>query len=91
MYYNTNKEEGIDLEISLKNSKSQEVIILSIFKDNKELSASKAWSIYNKNKNTPLTSIRRAITDLCTKGELIKTDKTVIGIYGKKEHIYKIK
>lgn len=75
----------------MKNTpKSQEQAVLKIFKDKKKLSASEAWLLYNKKDNTPITSIRRAITDLCSEGELVKTLKTKEGLYGKPEHIYKI-
>ena len=90
MYYNTNNETGSSLENSRKNTYTQEEIVLKIFIDNKRLSASEAWKIYNKKGNTPITSIRRAITNLCGKGKLIKTEGTRDGLYGKKEYIYQL-
>ena len=89
-YYNTNKEKADVLINSNNKAKSQEDIILQIFTDNIKLSASEAWKIYNKNGMTPITSIRRAITNLCNDYKLLKTDETINGLYGKKEHIYKI-
>tara|TARA_R110002020_G_scaffold267311_3_gene482436 strand:+ start:1700 stop:2044 length:345 start_codon:yes stop_codon:yes gene_type:complete len=87
-YYNTNTEQGSELTKSNEKAKSQEEKILKIFKIKNKLSASEAWAIYDNKINTPITSIRRAITNLCSDGELFKTNEKIIGIYGKKEHIY---
>lgn len=38
--------------------------------------------------NTPLTSTRRAITNLTARGYLKKTDEKVIGSYGRRECIW---
>ena len=90
MYYNTNKEVGSTLENSKLNTNTQEKAILKIFVDNNRLSASETWNIYDKKENTPITSIRRAITNLCNESKLIKTEDTTNGLYGKKEHIYQL-
>jgi hypothetical protein len=87
-YYNTNKEFGSDLKNSNNKAKSQEEAILKIFEDKIKLSASEVWNIFDYSGTTPITSIRRGITNLCIKGDLFKTEKTKKGIYGKKEHIY---
>jgi hypothetical protein len=88
-YYNTNKECGVVLGRSNAKAKTQEDDILVIFRNKKRLSASQAWALYDSSGVTPLTSIRRAITNLCRDSRLIKTDDVVEGIYGKNEHIYK--
>jgi len=36
----------------------------------------------------PITSIRRAITNLTDDEKIVKTQKTTKGIYGKKEHLW---
>ena len=41
--------------------------------------------------NAPITSVRRAITDLTTEDKLIKTDIMKKGIYGKEVHCWKLK
>tara|TARA_Y100000356_G_scaffold123877_1_gene119273 strand:+ start:25 stop:336 length:312 start_codon:yes stop_codon:yes gene_type:complete len=41
-------------------------------------------------RNIPITSVRRAISDLTRNGELVKTDKQVMGIYGRKEYVWRI-
>ncbi len=41
--------------------------------------------------DTPITSIRRAMTNLTNRGNLVKTDAQVTGAKGKPEYIWKIK
>jgi predicted transcriptional regulator len=89
-YYNTNKETGKTLFESNSKALSQEEEILNIFLEHKQLSASRVWNIYNKNGLTPITSVRRGITNLCYRGLIEKTDSKTVGIYGKNEHIYKL-
>ena len=40
-------------------------------------------------KKVPITSVRRAISDLTREGVLKKTDKQRIGYYGKKEYMWR--
>ena len=39
---------------------------------------------------TPLTSIRRAMSNMVNAGRLVKTDGTRMGLYGRPEHLYKL-
>ena len=41
-------------------------------------------------RNIPITSVRRAISDLTSNGDLVKTDKQVMGIYGRKEYVWRL-
>jgi hypothetical protein len=43
------------------------------------------------NEQTPLTSIRRAITDLTNRDRLVKTDKKVLGSAGRKTYTWRLK
>lgn len=89
-YYNTNKIKGDALKTSQKKTESQESLIYNFFLDNEEpLSPS---MIFNKSDlNCPITSIRRALTNLTLDKKIIKTSRTVKGIYGKPEHLWKVK
>lgn len=89
-YYNTNKIKGDALKTSQKKTESQESLIYNFFLDNEEpLSPS---MILNKSDlNCPITSIRRALTNLTLDKKIIKTSRTVKGIYGKPEHLWKVK
>jgi tRNA(Ser,Leu) C12 N-acetylase TAN1 len=87
-YYNTNNLDGKRLVDAIDNNTKQEDIVLMLFKkENRPMSASMVYELYD-NSQTPLTSIRRAMTNLMTKRHLKKTDSMVMGLYGKKEHLY---
>ena len=89
-YYNTNSEKGQQLKDSHRKARSQEELIYSYFLTYGEpLSPSQ---ILNKlNLNCPITSVRRAMTNLTIDKKIIKTDKKVKGLYGKKEHLWRLK
>ena len=89
-FFNTIKETGETLRESILKAKSQEERILLIFKDRAKnrvyrLTPFQVQNIYNNFfRATPITSIRRAMTNLTTKGLLVKTDEMSYGEYGKK-------
>ena len=90
-YHNTNGLCGKALIQSEQKAKTQEEEIYILFSQFKSLTASNARNVYKHKDTTPLTSIRRGITNLCNLGKLEKTEDMVLGIYGKPEHIYKLK
>lgn len=89
MYYNTNNHEGQMLLDFESQADSQEERILAIFKAKPSLAPSQVWNAYG-NKRTPITSIRRAITNLSKEGRLIKTQEKQIGMFGRPESVYKL-
>ena len=95
MYYNTNKESSSTLKRSKKRAETQEEIILDLFKRNPNFHMTpfdiqEALSmLYDM--NAPITSVRRAITDLTTEEKLVKTDIMKKGKYGKEVHCWKFK
>ena len=97
MYYNTTNETGISLKTNFEKADNQTRLTLSVFQTypNDNLSANDVWSflIDNEsiNEQTPLTSIRRAITDLTNQDRLVKTDKKVLGLAGRKTYTWKLK
>jgi hypothetical protein len=97
MYYNTTNETGISLKTNFEKADNQTRLTLSVFQTypNDNLSANDVWSflIDNKsiNEQTPLTSIRRAITDLTNQDRLVKTDKKVLGLAGRKTYTWRLK
>jgi Fe2+ or Zn2+ uptake regulation protein len=89
-FFNTIGEDGQQLADSNATSKSQEDLILSIFRRcDYNLTASDVWR-WMKVHDTAilLTSVRRAMSNLCTQGYLEKTENKRMGIYGKVEHLY---
>lgn len=95
MYYNTNNETGSTLAASRSNSMTQETIILEIFKNNtnEEFTPTEILSVIgfqDPNCNWPITSIRRALSDLTSENKLTKTDNQKLGPYGKHEFTWKL-
>lgn len=73
-----------------KKAQSQEDKILGIYRQRIMLSPSQAHKIYcAAYTNTPLTSIRRAISNLTRDGLLIKTEIQIKGLFGDKEKVWK--
>ena len=90
MYYNTTSEKGGHLKTSHTRTRTQEEKIYSFFLTfGQPLSPS--MILDKMNLKCPITSVRRALTDLTSKGKLIKLDKLVMGGYGKKEHLWRLR
>ena len=91
-YHNTTNLNGKELKEAKRNAVTQEEIILDIFKDKEvRLTPSDVWIIYRRDiKDVPLTSIRRAITNLTNRYKLYKCNDMREGMYGKLEHCWKI-
>lgn len=89
-YFNTTKLSKEKLIEANAEALDQEVAILEIFKKNSPLSPSDAWRIFERNyRSILLTSVRRSVTNLTTKGYLIKTSVQKIGVYKKPEYVWK--
>ena len=87
MFYNTINEVSSGLVVSHTNTRTQEAIILDCFKSAKEPLSPSMVHFLTKLK-CPITSIRRAMTDLANAKKLVKTDLYTIGKFGKKEHLW---
>lgn len=86
-FYNTNKENAKEYLDSSQKAKRQEVVIYDLFLlFNEPLSPSMVCKALNE--KWPITSIRRAMTNLANDGLIVKTQKTVKGVYGKNEHLW---
>lgn len=89
MYYNTNKVSGDELQTRTAKAATQEEIVFNIFKKSRRpLTASDVWGMFGTLTNTPLTSIRRAITRLTIEGKVVKTNFKKTGLYGAPEFYY---
>lgn len=78
---------------SRKSAESQEARILKHFAERSELlelSAGDLWHVLNTG-NEPLTSFRRALTNLAKQGKVEKLQSTEDGFYGKQEHLWRLK
>lgn len=89
LYYNTNKEDIQQVNSSLSKAKTQERIIYKLFLKTKQpISPSNVFKSLNF--IWPITSIRRAITNLTSENKIVKTSNTVKGMYGKQEHLWSL-
>jgi hypothetical protein len=89
-FYNTTHEKGDDLKRSHARTRTQEEVIYSYFLTyGKPLSPS--MILEKLNLKCPITSVRRALTNLTSDNKLFKTDIYVKGMYGKREHLWRLK
>lgn len=97
MYYNTTNENGSLLKTNTKQAENQTTLTLSVFQTypTYTFSADEVWQflIDNEaiNEQTPLTSIRRAITDLTKAGKIVKTNRKVLGSAGRSTYTWRLK
>lgn len=92
-FYNTTCETGQDLIHFEIKAKTQEEAVLELFKKFKRMTASHCFSKYligTGKRNTPLTSIRRSMSNLTKAGHLRQTDKKMKGSYGRNEYFYEL-
>ncbi len=88
-FYNTNQESFKEVfDSSIKTANQSDVIFKLLQTANTPMSPSMIYKILGQ--KWPITSIRRAITNLTDKGKIVKTQKTTKGIYGKKEHLWSL-
>jgi hypothetical protein len=97
-FYNTINLCGEDLKEANAQAMKQEDLIAAIFTANRgqKISPSQMKEIISRNygHDWPLTSIRRGMTNLTlvSNGSILeKTDEKVPGIYGKPEHLWKLR
>jgi hypothetical protein len=89
-YFNTNAENGGALSVSKERAIRQQNRILSFFMSfpGQNFTPEEIHkALYGD--NTPLTSVRRAITNLTQAGKLVKTDDMKVSSFGKKTHSWR--
>lgn len=86
-FYNTTALTGDRLKAYRQSAQTQEDIIHGLFKAETTLSPSQVDEMTGN--AWPITSIRRAISDLTREGRLEKLDRMVEGKYGKPEHVWR--
>tara|TARA_B100000282_G_scaffold268341_1_gene221113 strand:- start:190 stop:519 length:330 start_codon:yes stop_codon:yes gene_type:complete len=93
-FYNTINEQPSELAVSIAKAKSQEEKIMKCFyyyeSKYTNLCFSPSMVLNMTNLKCPLTSIRRAMTNLSNEGKLIKTNNKIKGLYGKQEHLWSL-
>lgn len=92
-YYNTNKESGKTLDYSRMKANRQEKKVLEFFQSNQSEERFSPEDILEKvdfGKPVPITSVRRAMTNLTKAGHLKKTAYMKVGNFGKRVHTWQV-
>ena len=93
-YHNTTHSRGVELAAYNARARSQEEAIMYLFRTSVERlwapSAVRNRLIARFGKRWPLTSVRRAMTNLTTAGTLEKTDQQVKGPYDRPEYQWRL-
>ena len=88
VYYNTTHVARDELALYRKRATTQQQIIRNQFLlEAPSLTPSEIWS-QTFERSCPLTSIRRAISNLTDDGFLVKTNSQRKGIYGRPEYVW---
>ncbi|MFZ7166530.1 MAG: hypothetical protein ACO1G5_03190 [Bacteroidota bacterium] len=85
-YHNTTNLKGNDLSVAKEKELNQTEIIFMFFKDNPKMAFTPAEVMSELEEvgyDYPLTSVRRAITDLTKIGKLKQLEIVRLGIYGR--------
>jgi len=91
-YFNTTNEAGNNLKENVEKATSQNEKILKFFRAHPHESFTPFYiQRVLGMKDTPITSVRRAITTLTNNGDLEKTDKKSEGRYGRDNYEWKLK
>jgi len=91
-YYNTTEIKETELHHIRSESRNQEDLVIKYMQlyPGRNWSPSEIWiEVFNR-KEGILNSVRRAITNLTSKGKIFKTNKQREGPYGRPEYIWTI-
>lgn len=94
-YFNTTDQDIDYVNKRKAKNRTQEGIVHDLFKSmttltaSEVLTASETLNLFSN--KVPITSIRRAISNLQKEEKLVKTTDTKTGIYGAPEHYYTIR
>lgn len=87
-YFNTNELTGARLAAADAKALTQEEAVLRHFRRHPGLYLTPDQVLAVMAPRTPLTSVRRAMTNLTTRGLLVKTDRLKEGPYGSPAHCW---
>jgi len=85
-YYNTTRIEGNDLRRAHRQTETQQEKILSFFKKHWIMAFTPFDVQAECLPDAPITSVRRAITNLTDDNRLVKLQEYKIGKHGKRNH-----
>lgn len=90
-YFNTTGETGNQLKLFRKKAESQENQIYEFLKEHEfHWYTAEALRLLVAHPNTPITSVRRALTNLLNKRKIQRSEKAnAMGEYGRYVHTYR--
>lgn len=89
-YFNTTNLVGEELKLSTQKAETQTEKVLAYFEKYSTGRFSPSQVHLKVNVGSPITSTRRAISDLTKEGKLEKTKYKEEGIYGKPEYMWQL-
>jgi len=91
-HFNTTNLSGVALKDCKEKNQSQDEIILRHFRHhpNIKFGPSSIWRWF-EDKGLPITSVRRAITNLTKAGLIEKTTNKEMGMFGRMEYTWQFK
>ena len=90
-YHNTTNLRGRELDKAVAKAESQNIVVMSLFILERQASPSQIYRmLLPVSPETPITSIRRSITNLTRAGRLVRTEEKVEGMYGRPEYVWKL-
>lgn len=89
-FHNTTDEEPEVVRDRVQQTQTQEEIVMGLMNKYIKLSASMVWERYPNHNSIPITSIRRALSNLAFDKKLVKLKEKRTGIYGKPETFYSL-
>lgn len=90
-YHNTTNSRGPELARYEREAATQDEAVAAVYRKHAPFGLSPSQCHRALGTQAPLTSIRRAITNLAKAGVLVKTGDQVRGQYGRPEHRWKLK
>lgn len=89
-FYNTTDEDDNTNKVLTSIARKQDDIILDYFRNHPDDSFTPEAIHYVRfDEKTPITSVRRSITNLTAAGRLEKTDEKQLGVYGRMNYKWK--
>lgn len=90
-FYNTTNISGDELKVACKRAASQQALVLDFFQQHPDgmYTASQVYVMLEmKAKGVPLTSVRRAMSNLKIMGKLLRTSEKRKGFFGADNYKY---
>ncbi len=92
-YFNTTNQSGTALTKFKRAAANQDELILKVFNARKRIKLT-PFDVQKRLRypiSTPITSIRRSLTNLTNSGYLVKLDEMRVGAFGRPNHLWTLK